>query len=93
MQEAVDDQRTSRLVHFVLDRLAADLHLDDHVDVFGRVLADGDGVDAHGNLLVDVAAQYSGRAQTRTTPFVAQEMQLMTAGADNAIASGNGRPY
>src|SRR5690606_9688792 len=35
------------LVHLVLDRVAADRHLDDDVDVLGRVVANGDGVDAH----------------------------------------------
>jgi hypothetical protein len=36
VQEAVDEQRAGLLVHLVLDRLAADRHLDDDVDVFGR---------------------------------------------------------
>ena len=48
VQEAVDHQRAGRLVHLVLDRLAADRHLDDDVDVLGRIVADRDGIDAHG---------------------------------------------
>ena len=48
VEEAVDDQRAGFLVHLVFDRLAADRHLDDDVDVVGRILADRDGVDAHG---------------------------------------------
>src|SRR5262249_46647836 len=37
------------LVHFILDGLATDRHLDDDVDVLGRVVTDGDGIDAHGS--------------------------------------------
>ena len=48
VQEAVDEQRAGRLVHLVFDRLAADRHLDDDVDVFRRILADRDRFDAHG---------------------------------------------
>ena len=48
IEEAVDDQRAGFLVHLVLDRLAADRHLDDDVDVVRGVLADRKGVDAHG---------------------------------------------
>ena len=33
VQEAVDEQRAGILVHLVFDRLAADRHLDDDVDV------------------------------------------------------------
>ena len=47
VQEAVDHQGAGGLVHLVLDRLAADRHLDDDVDVLGRIVADLDGVDAH----------------------------------------------
>jgi len=48
MQEAVDHQRAGGLVELVLDRLAPDRHLDDDVDVLRRVVADLDGLDAHG---------------------------------------------
>ena len=48
VQEAVDHEGARRLVHLVLDGLAADGHLDDDVDVLGRVDADGNGIDAHG---------------------------------------------
>jgi hypothetical protein len=49
VEEAVDDERARRFVHLVLDRLAADRHLDDDVHVVRRVRADRDGVDAHGS--------------------------------------------
>src|SRR5262249_30458929 len=48
VQEAVDDQGAGGLVHLVFDRLTADRDLDDDVDVLGRVVADRDGVEAHG---------------------------------------------
>ena len=54
VEEAVDHQGAGRLVHLVLDRLAADRHLDDGVDVVGRVVADRDGVEVHGVTLNDV---------------------------------------
>ena len=41
IEEAVDEQRARRLVHLVFDRLAADRHLDDDVDVVGRILPVG----------------------------------------------------
>jgi hypothetical protein len=47
VQEPVDDQRTRFLVHFVLDGLAANRHLDDDVYVLGRVVADRYGVYSH----------------------------------------------
>jgi len=50
MQETVDHQGAGRLVHLVFDRLAADRHLDDDVHVIGRIMADGNRVDAHGML-------------------------------------------
>jgi hypothetical protein len=49
VQEPVDHQGAGRLVHLVFDRLAADRHLDDDVYVFGRIVADRDGIDAHEN--------------------------------------------
>jgi hypothetical protein len=42
-----------RLVHLVLDRFAPDRHFDDGVHVFGRPVADGDGVEVHGAILTD----------------------------------------
>ena len=47
IKEAVDDEGARRLVHLIFDRLAADLHLDDDIDVVGGIVADGDGVDSH----------------------------------------------
>jgi hypothetical protein len=48
VEEAVDDKRAGLLVHLVLDRFAADLHLDHDVDLVGWVLADRDCLEAHG---------------------------------------------
>ena len=50
VEEAVDDQRAGFLVQFVFDRLAADRHFDDDIDVVRRIYADRDRVDTHGNL-------------------------------------------
>src|SRR6185312_2826541 len=50
IEEAVDEQRAGGLVDLVFDGLAAKRHLDDDVEVVGRVLADGNGVDVHGGL-------------------------------------------
>ena len=36
VEEPVDDERAGFLVHLIFDRLAADGHLDDDVDVVGR---------------------------------------------------------
>ncbi len=48
VQEAIDEDRAGGLVHLVLDRVAANRHFHDHVDVFGRIHPDGDGVNIHG---------------------------------------------
>ena len=48
VQKAVDEQRAGLLVHLILDRLAADRHFDDDVDVLRRILSDGYGFNAHG---------------------------------------------
>ena len=47
VDEAVDEERARRLVHLVLHRMAAMRHLDDDVDVVGRVDADRYGLDTH----------------------------------------------
>jgi hypothetical protein len=47
MDEAVDEERARRLVHLVFHRMAAMRHLDDDVDVVGRIVADGDRFDTH----------------------------------------------
>ncbi len=61
VQEAIDEQRARVLVHLVLDGLAADLHLDDDVDVLGRVLADGNGINAHESSLQPMQRAWPGR--------------------------------
>ena len=48
VQDPVDEERARFLVEFVLHRLAADRHLDDDVEAFGRIVADGDEIDVHG---------------------------------------------
>src|SRR5690606_5074808 len=47
VEEAVDEQRAGLLVDLVFDRLAAKGDFDDDIEVVGRVLAHGDGVDIH----------------------------------------------
>src|SRR5215510_3135265 len=47
VQETIDHQGARSLIHLVFDRLAADRHLDDDVEVLGRVVADRNGVEAH----------------------------------------------
>jgi hypothetical protein len=42
-----DDERPGILVHFILDRLTTQRYLDNDINVLGRILADGDGIDAH----------------------------------------------
>ncbi len=46
IEEAVHDEGAGVLVHLVLDRVAQS-HLDNHVDVFRRILADLDCIDTH----------------------------------------------
>ena len=48
VEEPVDHQRAGRLVHLVLDRLAPDRHLDHDIHLVGRIVSDGNGVEAHG---------------------------------------------
>jgi hypothetical protein len=47
VEKAVDEHRARILVELVLDRLAANRHLDDHVDLVGRCRADRNRVYAH----------------------------------------------
>ena len=47
VEKAIDEQRARSLVHLVLDRLAADRHFDDDVDVLWRVFACRHGIEAH----------------------------------------------
>ena len=48
IQKPVHHQNTRILVELVFDRLAADRHFDDDVNVVRRGLADGDRFDTHG---------------------------------------------
>ena len=50
IEEAIDHQRAGFLVHLVFDRLAANRHFDDDVDVVWRIYSDRDGVNAHKGL-------------------------------------------
>src|SRR5690606_21767253 len=47
IKETVHEQGSGVLVDLVFDRLAAQRHLDDYVQVVGRVLAHRNGVDVH----------------------------------------------
>ena len=47
VQKPVDNKDTGLFFQFVLDRLAAHRHFDDNVDVFRRVIPDGDCFDTH----------------------------------------------
>src|SRR5262249_8250861 len=69
VEEAVDHKRARGLVHFVFDRLAPDRHLDDHIDVVGRVPAAGDCFDAPGvaRWWVRPLAYHPGTGGARTT--------------------------
>src|SRR5262249_17410335 len=51
IEEAVDDERSGFLVHFVFDRLAADRHLDDCVDLLRRISAYRNVIEIHRGLL------------------------------------------
>src|SRR5471030_431927 len=58
VEEAVDHQRARRLVHLVLDRIAADRHLDDGVHVLGRIMADLDGIDVHDRTIKETGGPF-----------------------------------
>ncbi len=47
IEKAIDDERAGILVHLVLDRLATNRNFNDDVDVFRRVLANGNCIDTH----------------------------------------------
>jgi len=70
VQEAVDHQGTGFLVHLVLDRLSADRHFDDGVHVFGRILADGNGVEVHGAILNEAAEKLKKKPAALAGPPV-----------------------
>src|SRR5471032_1920837 len=48
IEKPVDHQGAGVLVHLVFDRLAADRHLDDDIDLTRRIGPDRDSVNAHG---------------------------------------------
>jgi hypothetical protein len=54
IEEAVDHQRAGGLVHLVLDRLAADRHLDDDIDLVWRVHPERDRIDTHERLRIQM---------------------------------------
>src|SRR6185295_1110554 len=67
IEEAVDHQRAGFLVHLVFDRLAANRHFDDDVDLARRIDPDSDGVNAHAWLsgsgrlrIVNIHSSYAG---------------------------------
>jgi hypothetical protein len=47
IEETVHHQGAAVLVQFILDGLAANGDFDQHVHVFGRLVADGNGFDPH----------------------------------------------
>src|SRR5258708_15857525 len=65
IEKAVHHQRAGFLVHLVLDRLAADRHLDDDVDLARRIDPDRDGVNAHENSSVCALELSLGYARTQ----------------------------
>src|SRR5216683_7033422 len=57
IEKPVDHKRAGVLVHLVFDRLTADWHFDDDIDVTRRIDPDRDGVNAHGWLRNRVAVK------------------------------------
>lgn len=49
VEEPIHDKRARGLVQLILDRLPSDGNLDDHIDVEGRIVPDGDGIGAQGS--------------------------------------------
>ncbi|QTK80365.1 hypothetical protein AT6N2_C2813 [Agrobacterium tumefaciens] len=47
VEKAINDQRAGILVHLVLDRMSADRHFNDNINVFRRIFAYGDCIDTH----------------------------------------------
>src|SRR5689334_4370253 len=47
IEESIHKQRAGRLVHFVFDRLTANRHLNDDIDVLRRIVADRDRLEIH----------------------------------------------
>ena len=78
IKEAIDEQRTRRFVDLVLDRLAPQWHLNDHIDVVGRGVPDRDGVDSH---------RGSPRCR-RVLAYPAPRLQGIVAQPDLCPASG-----
>src|SRR5258706_2901595 len=63
IEKPVDDKRAGVLVHLVFDRLAADRHFDDDIDLARRIDPDRNGVNAHGWLRKVLK---SGRPETKS---------------------------
>src|SRR5450432_1430188 len=63
IEKPVDHQGAGVLVHLVFDRLAADRHLDDDIDLTRRIGPDRDSVNAHGWLRGALMALQSGLGQ------------------------------
>src|SRR5450755_615445 len=63
IEKPVDHQGAGVLVHLVFDRLAADRHLDDDIDLTRWIGPDRDGVNAHGWLRGALMALQSGLGQ------------------------------
>ena len=51
IEKAVDEERAGGLVHLIFDGLAADRDFDDDIDVVGRILAGGNGIEIHCSIL------------------------------------------
>ncbi len=96
IEEAVDHQGAGGLVHLVLDRLAADRHLDDDVDLVRRVRPERDRIDTHDE--GSIARQ--SRRRRKETPAVIRGLdprihrasqRLFVKKMDCRIKSGNDR--
>src|SRR5690606_16680844 len=88
VEEAVDDERAGFLVHLVLDRLSANRDLDDDVDVFWRILANGDGFDTHflfPDRLENARRRVSATRPCRYTDRRALAMQQRAAGDAGSV--------
>src|SRR5690606_8620241 len=75
------------LVHLVLDRLAAQRHLDDDVDVLGRVVPYGDGVQAHGASLRCEWGEGWGAGGTRRAGIVGSPALARTGPAAGRMSA------
>ncbi len=51
IEKAIDEERAGGLVHLIFDGFAADRDFDDDIDILGRILAGGNGVEIHCSIL------------------------------------------